>query len=197
MNEPDKSSDDTLLKENDTNSLTYWACKILNTADPNEKCKLTLEVAEKWKKNDINIIGHCEPPQQPKRKNDLVTVDPSKIKRGKGGTIASRIALLHSLANIEQWAIDLSWDILCRFGPSEEYPDKTKLPNEFFSDFIKVACDEAKHFNLLDERLKELGSFYGALPVHNGLWESATETKDNLLSRLAIVHMVHEARYHI
>lgn len=69
------------------------------------------------------------------------------------------------------------------------------MPREFFDDFIKVACDEAKHFDLLEVRLKELNSFFGALPVHNGLWESATVTKENFLSRLAIVHMVHEARY--
>ncbi len=47
---------------------------------------------------------------------------------------------------------------------------------------------------MLEKRLTELGSHFGALPVHNGLWESATVTKDNFLSRLAIVHMVHEAR---
>ena len=47
---------------------------------------------------------------------------------------------------------------------------------------------------MLEKRLTELGSNFGALPVHNGLWESATVTKDNFLSRLAIVHMVHEAR---
>lgn len=56
---------------------------------------------------------------------------------------ASRVALLHSLANIEQWAIDLSWDIIARFS-SVEFPDKTKLPKEFFSDWVKVARDEAK-----------------------------------------------------
>jgi uncharacterized ferritin-like protein (DUF455 family) len=47
------------------------------------------------------------------------------------------------LANIEQWAIDLSWDIIARFS-NLEFPDKTTLPNEFYTDFIKVACDEAK-----------------------------------------------------
>jgi uncharacterized ferritin-like protein (DUF455 family) len=98
------------------------------------------------------------------------------------------------LANIEQWAIDLSWDIVARYN-LVEYPDKSKLPKEFYDDFIKVASDEAKHYVLLEKRLIELGSCFGALPVHNGLWESATVTKDNFLSRLAIVHMVHEARY--
>ncbi len=46
----------------------------------------------------------------------------------------------------------------------------------------------------MEKRLVELGSSFGSLPVHNGLWESADTTKDNFLARLAIVHMVHEAR---
>jgi uncharacterized ferritin-like protein (DUF455 family) len=39
-----------------------------------------------------------------------------------------------------------------------------------------------------------MNSHFGALPVHNGLWQSATETSGSLLARLAIIHMVHEAR---
>lgn len=70
-------------------------------------------------------------------------VDPGRIRRGKGGTQSSRVALLHSLANIEQWAIDLAWDIIARFF-NVQFPDGTKLPNEFFIDFVKVARDEAK-----------------------------------------------------
>ncbi|XP_063781690.1 uncharacterized protein LOC134931848 isoform X2 [Pseudophryne corroboree] len=106
---------------------------------------------------------------------------------------ASRIALLHSLANIEQWAIDLSWDIIARFAGFQLQTGE-KLPKEFFSDFVKVAADEAKHFCLLEKRLAELGSNFGDLPVHNKLWESASDTAHDLLGRLAIVHMVHEAR---
>lgn len=44
------------------------------------------------------------------------------------------------------------------------------------------------------ERLEAHGSFYGAFPVHEGLWDSATKTSNSILSRLAIVHMVMEAR---
>lgn len=40
----------------------------------------------------------------------------------------------------------------------------------------------------------ELGANYGDLPVHDGLWASACDTKDSLEARLAIVHLVHEAR---
>ena len=97
---------------------------------------------------------------------------------------------MHSLANIEQWAIDLSWDIICRFGPSHEYPDKSSLPNEFYSDFIKVACDEAKHFDLLEKRLIELGSHFGALPVHNGfriLFFSSPSLLKNLIFNQDII----------
>jgi len=44
-------------------------------------------------------------------------VQPHEIpKRGKGGTLESRQAMLHSLVHIENWAIDLSWDIIARFG---------------------------------------------------------------------------------
>lgn len=32
------------------------------------------------------------------------------------------------------------------------------------------------------------------MPVHAGLWESASTTSDSLRSRLAIIHLVHEAR---
>lgn len=51
--------------------------------------------------------------------------------------------MIHSLANIEQWAIDLSWDIIARFSHITQ-DNGQELPKEFFSDWIKVAKDEAK-----------------------------------------------------
>ena len=39
-----------------------------------------------------------------------------------------------------------------------------------------MAEDECRHFLLLEARLKELGSHYGALSAHDGLWESASHT---------------------
>ncbi|OWF36608.1 uncharacterized protein LOC110441446 [Mizuhopecten yessoensis] len=194
----------TEVKEND-NSLTYWAVKVLQTADPEDKARLTLKIGELWRSGEVTVIGNHSPPDQPSRDPQLNVVAPGKEKkRGKGGTQSSRISNLHSLANIEQWAIDLAWDIVARFtrlscgGHSET--DHTldasgqQLPKEFLDDFIQVACDEAKHFLLLSNRLKDLDSHFGALTVHNGLWESARETEDCLLARLAVVHMVHEAR---
>ncbi|XP_033126205.1 uncharacterized protein HI_0077-like [Anneissia japonica] len=174
-------------------SLCDWANKILRTADPEEKVRLTHAVEEKWNAGEIERIGLCSPPDQPHRLTDLNVVAPGKIKRGKAGTLASRIQILHSLANIEQWAIDLSWDIIARFS-SFVTEHGAALPQDFFSDFIRVAGEEAKHYKMLSTRLQELSSHFGALQVHNGLWQSASETKDSLLARLAVVHMVHEAR---
>lgn len=56
--------------------------------------------------------------------------------------------------------------------------------------------DESKHFTLLTKRLVEISPStpYGSLPVHAGLWESARVTFHSLRSRLAIIHLVHEAR---
>lgn len=68
------------------------------------------------------------------------------------------------------------------------------MPREFFTDFVKVAQDEGRHFTLLAARLEELGSSYGALPAHDGLWDSAIATSKDLLARLAIEHCVHEVQ---
>lgn len=50
------------------------------------------------------------------------------------------------------------------------------------------------HFALLDRRLRALGSRYGALPAHGGLWEGAEATMTDAGARLAVVPLVLEAR---
>ncbi|WJX40426.1 hypothetical protein P8452_27900 [Trifolium repens] len=128
-------------------------------------------------------------PDRPARLSSVKLVAPSLMpKLGKAGSLQSRVNIVHSLAHTESWAIDLSWDIIARFGKQEA------MPREFFTDFVKVAQDEGRHFTLLAARLEELGSYYGALPAHDGLWDSATATSKDLLSRLAVEHCVHEAR---
>ena len=76
-------------------------------------------------------------------------------------------------------------DIIAHFGK------QVAMPGEFFTEIGK---DEWRHFILVAARarLEELGSYYGALPAHAGLWDTATLTSENLLSRLAVEHCVHE-----
>lgn len=112
---------------------------------------------------------------------------PSRMpKRGRGGSERGRIALWHALAHIEFVAIDLALDMAGRFG--------AEMGEGFVSDFLAVAADEAMHFALLARKLESLGSFYGALPAHAGLWEAAEKTAHDVSARLAIVPMVLEAR---
>ncbi|KAI8905228.1 hypothetical protein EDD86DRAFT_258373 [Gorgonomyces haynaldii] len=176
-------------------SLCEWAVKILNTSNPQEKVRLTMSVSQEWTSGQM-AVGHAEPPEYPPRENQKV-IAPQLAKGFKSATkIESRIQILHSLANVEQWAIDLAWDIIARFSQQVYEIDGQKhyLPRQFFDDFVQVAFEEATHFQLLLERLSFYNSYFGALEVHHGLWDSAQETKHSLLARLAIVHMVHEAR---
>jgi uncharacterized ferritin-like protein (DUF455 family) len=94
--------------------------------------------------------------------------------------------LIHAIAHIEFVAIDLAFDLVGRFG--------AHFPRDFVDDWMRVGAEEAMHFALLDRRLHRLGSFYGAHPAHDGLWEAAEETARDPLARLAIVPMVLEAR---
>ncbi|XP_057451569.1 uncharacterized protein LOC130743364 [Lotus japonicus] len=174
-------------------TLVEAALRVLSTADPFEKARLGDSVATRWLDGAIAESYHPHRnllvPDRPARLSTVRLVPPSLMpKLGKAGSLQSRVAIVHSLAHIESWAIDLSWDIIARFGKQEA------MPKEFFTDFVKVAQDEGRHFTLLASRLEELGSYYGALPAHDGLWDSATATSKDLLSRLAVEHCVHEAR---
>lgn len=98
-----------------------------------------------------------------------------------------RVALVHALAHIELNAVDLAWDIIARFAGAD-------LPRKFFGDWVDVAEEEAEHYRDLAQRLTGLGISYGDLPAHDGLWEAATLTADDLLARLALIPMTLEAR---
>ncbi|KAH7652503.1 Ferritin-like protein [Dioscorea alata] len=175
-------------------TLVEASLRVLNTADPVEKARLGESIARKWLQGSISLPfrPHDPPPLVPDRPSRLPNVKlvPSRLmpKLGKGGSLQSRQAIVHSLVHTESWAIDLSWDIIARFGIQES------MPMEFFTDFVKVAQDEGRHFSLLLARLEELGSYYGAFPAHDGLWDSAIQTSHDLLARLAVEHCVHEAR---
>ncbi|MEM8753786.1 MAG: ferritin-like domain-containing protein, partial [Pseudomonadota bacterium] len=131
--------------------------------------------------------GGAPPPDAPARPERPELLDPREMPRRRRGGEAGRAALLHAIAHIELNAIDLHWDMAVRFADRD-------LPLGFFDDWVSAADDEAKHFGLLADRLAALGSSYGALPAHAGMWRAAADTKGDLLGRLAVVPMVLEAR---
>ena len=162
-------------------------CRVLETADPAAKVRLARETARGWRRGAFNHRFDTAMPDRPARPATPELLAPSQMpRRGKGGSERGRIALLHALAHIEFVAIDLAFDMAGRFGG--------EFPRAFVDDWISVGADEAMHFALLDRRLKTLGSHYGAMPAHDGLWESAMATAHDPLARLAVVPMVLEAR---
>ena len=159
----------------------------LLTGDPTVKCFAARDVARRWRQGRLAWEFDAVMPDEPARPITPELLPPNKMpKRGKFGSERARIALWHSLAHIEFVAIDLALDIVGRFG--------AEMEKDFASDFLSVAADEAMHFALLDRKLKTLGSHYGALPAHGGLWEAAFETRNDVAARLAVVPMVLEAR---
>jgi uncharacterized ferritin-like protein (DUF455 family) len=167
---------------------------VLATANAREKALAAQETAKQWREKNftgLSLNVDLTPPDRPARplKPELrLPKDMPKRSTSKKG----QIALLHAVAHIELNAIDLAWDMVARFG--EEVTVGHRLSWQFLDDWVRVGDEEAKHFLLLSDRLETLGAQYGDLPAHDGLWEAAYETKDDLLARLVIVPMVLEAR---
>ncbi len=164
------------------------AClSVLNTADPDAKVMAARKVARDWRLGRLNYLFDAAMPDFPARPERPELLAPRFMpKRRRAGSERSRIAMLHAFAHIEFVAIDLAFDLLGRFG--------AQFPPSFADDWLRVGADEAMHFALLDRRLKQLGSHYGALPAHDGLWEAAYSTRHDVIDRLAVVPMVLEAR---
>ncbi|WP_420810780.1 ferritin-like domain-containing protein [Croceicoccus ponticola] len=147
----------------------------------------TRKVARDWRQGRMEFAFDCAMPDQPARPAHPELLPPAQMpRRSKGGSQRGRIALWHSVAHIEFVAIDLALDMAGRFG--------AEMGRDFVSDFLWVAADEAMHFALLDRKLRTMGSYYGALPAHDGLWQAAHETRHDVAARLAIVPMMLEAR---
>ena len=145
------------------------------------------QVARDWRLGRLEPAFDVAMPDRPARPARPELLPPGAMpRRGKGGSLRGRIALWHALAHIEFVAIDLALDMVGRFG--------AQMPRSFVDDFLSVAADEAMHFALLERKLAALGTAYGALPAHGGLWDAAYGTRHDVAARLAVVPMVLEAR---
>lgn len=112
-------------------------------------------------------------------------VEPSRLRRRRLGSEEGRAALVHAVAHIEFNAINLALDAAYRFRD---------MPPQYYFDWISVAADEVRHFQLLAARLNSMGFSYGKFSAHNGLWEMAQRTADDCMKRMALVPRVLEAR---
>ena len=163
------------------------AVEVLTTPEAADKAAKSIIAATRWRDGTLTPDCKTAPPDRPARPEHPILLPPGKMpRRRSGGNDQNRIAFLHSIAHIELNAIDLAWDIIARFGDG--------MPRQFLDAWVSVGADEARHFTLLAGRLEDLGGAYGDLPAHDGLWQVAFETRNDLLGRIAIVPLVLEAR---
>ncbi len=139
-------------------------------------CNICLDsITDKFNVKKINIPGR---PLKPKLVSFKTT---PKRDRSDIGMVKT----MHSLCHIEFNAINLALDAAYRFQD---------MPIKYYQDWIKVAYEESYHFKLLNDYLLSLEFAYGDFEAHNGLWEMTTKTDHDVLSRMALVPRVLEAR---
>ncbi len=149
-------------------TLTHWAKSLLDSGQ--------LDFSARHPAQPINLVRFPEKP---------VLKEPRYMPKRNLSSPEGAAAFFHAIAHVEFMAIYLAWDILYRFRG---------LPEQFYQDWLRIADEEAQHFELIRRHLRSLGINYGDLPAHGGLWDHAVETAGHLLARLAMVPRCMEAR---
>lgn len=159
---------------------------ILTTSEPKEKIALFRDFYVAYCRGEV--IRETQMPitvfSDPSYRDFCTITDPKEVpRRTKLNTTQGQILLLHAIAHIEYSAIDLALDAVYRFrGLGEAYE----------RDWLEVADDEVRHFEMIESLLRELGSYYGEYPVHDALFEASMRTLD-LRERMAVVPRYLEA----
>lgn len=157
----------------------------LAATDIEQKLTLTRAVAADWQAGHLDwrdlspLALRCGTPARPE------LVAPRDVAQRNAKSPEGRAHLLHAIVHIEFTAINLALDHAARFRG---------LPQQYYADWIGVAAEEADHFDLLRQRLGELGHEYGDFPAHAGLWKMAEKTRADVLARMALVPRLLEAR---
>lgn len=167
--------------------LRYRALEALCLADPEHKTRQTLHM---YAQQDFSIDPDVELvptpgttlPGHPERPELRVHTE---MARRSPATPLGRAVLMHAIAHIEYNAINLALDAIWRFPG---------MPEDFYRDWLQVAAEEAKHFNLLRAHLRRQGHDYGDFPAHQGQWTMCEKTQDDIVARMALVPRTMEAR---
>ena len=155
--------------------------------DPATKCDLTAALYRRWRAGDLSASEQSLilPVDDAGRPDAPLLVDPRQLERRSFASESGRSKLIHAIAHIEFNAINIALDAAYRFR---------QMPAQYVDDWLRVASEEAQHFQLLEQTLRQRGSFYGAYPAHRGLWDMVCRTRHDPLHRMALVPRVMEAR---
>lgn len=157
------------------------AIRCLDIRDPQQKCALVARLPS----DPAALTRPVTLPVAPGRPGRPELVDPRQLPRRQLGSRTGHAAFVHAICHIEFTAINLALDAAVRF---------CAMPAAYYADWIDVAKEEAIHYSLLEQHLHSLGYAYGDFAAHDGLWDMAQRTADDILRRMALVPRVMEAR---
>lgn len=162
------------------------AYRALMTPKISDKIELTNSLYHLCQSNNLEYDHeyHVHTVKEPGRPPSPELVRFQKVPKRDNSDIGM-IRTIHAICHIEFNAINLALDAVYRFR---------YMPEKFYKDWTKVAYEEAKHFSLISKYLNELSYKYGDFDAHNGLWVMTFETGYDVLSRMALVPRVLEAR---
>ena len=166
-------------------SLFVALAAALATPEIDQKLTLTAAIASDWRAGSLDwqdatpVDLVCGRPLRPE------LVPPRQVPQRGAKSPEGRARLLHAIVHIEFSAINLALDHAARFRG---------MPRQYYADWIGVAAEEAHHFIILRQRLRELAHDYGDFAAHAGLWDMAEKTSGDVLARMALVPRLLEAR---
>lgn len=168
-------------------NLFYVAFQVLESDSIQEKISLSNEACRLWDARQLtrNADDYCPQLKTCGRPSAPRLVNPRDLPKRSVATRQGQAALIHAIAHIEFNAINLAWDAVYRYR---------NLPGSYYHDWLKVAAEETRHFQLLNQRLSELDYKYGDFQAHAGLWDMAEKTAHNFLERMAVIPRGMEAR---
>lgn len=158
---------------------------------PSEKVSQVFVLGDRWRGIEgfshlqMGEVGDVKEIPVPGRPQKPALVPPSQVARRGLGSVAGRRAFFHALAHIEFNAINLALDAIYRFRD---------MPWPYYLDWLRVAVEEAQHFQLLTHHLRQLDCQYGDFTAHNNLWDMACKTSGDVMARMALVPRLIEAR---
>ena len=169
--------------------LRALALQCLVEPDPAVKVAAVAAMAESWAgralRLDAGAVLTAPAAAIPGRPARPELVAPRLVGRRSMATVEGRAMLVHALAHIEFNAVNLALDAMWRFAA---------MPDRFYTDWLRVAKEEAYHFSLLSAHLSTLGRTYGDYSAHGSLWEMVEKTTGDVMARMALVPRTLEAR---
>jgi uncharacterized ferritin-like protein (DUF455 family) len=168
--------------------LRAQALQCLLETDHAAKALAVAAMAQAWSAGALALDPAADPqpagaiPGRPVRPE---LVPPRLVGRRSMATLEGRAMLVHALSHIEFNAVNLALDALWRFSG---------MPAEYYTDWLRVAKEEAYHFAMLSAHLQTLGYQYGDFTAHDSLWEMVERTREDITARMALVPRTLEAR---